>query len=129
MIKVNVQKDWIYFEPEFMDNKSCKKEERVSCMIKFISQADQDRMTEKMIDTQRKGFRAQKGIKFSKANLSMVEEHVKDIKNVFIIENNEEKPILTMGEMYNIPHLKGLYEEIANALDASNQLDEDERKN
>ena len=90
MIKVNLQKDWILFEPEFMNNKACKKEERVSCMIKLISQADQDKMTDKMIDQNRKGFRTEKGIKFSSANLEMIDANVKEIKNVFVIDGEED---------------------------------------
>ena len=129
MIKVNLQKDWILFEPEFMNNKACKKEERVSCMIKLISQADQDKMTDKMIDQNRKGFRTEKGIKFSSANLEMIDANVKEIKNVFVIDGEEEKKVNTMKDMYYVAHLKGLFEEIANALNASNSLEELEAKN
>jgi len=128
-IKVNIQKDWVYFEPEFMDNKACSKKDRVSCMIKYISQADHDKMTDMMIDKQRKGFRTQKGLGYSKAQLSMINAQVKDIKNVSVIDGEEERDIKTMEEMYYIPHLKGLYEEITNALDASNSLTDEERKN
>ncbi len=135
MIKINVKKDWIYFEPDFMDNKACPKTERISCFIKYISQADQDGMTDRMIDTQKKGYRATKKIKYSKSNLQMITEKVKDIQNVAVVEEDKdgnelpERAIKTMEDMYYIPHLKGLYEEISSALDASNHLEEQERKN
>ena len=59
----------------------------------------------------------------------MIDANVKEIKNVFVIDGEEEKKVNTMKDMYYVAHLKGLFEEIANALNASNSLEELEAKN
>ena len=128
-IKVNVVKDWMPYVIEARDNRNLPVKEQVSCEIKLISQADHDKMTDSMIDEQRKGFRAKKGVKFSKANLEMINAHVRNIKNIAIVEDEKEKNITSMREMYYIPHLRDIFTEIADMLDASNHLDDFEAKN
>jgi len=130
MIKLKLNElEWIDFTPEWNGNKECNLADRVKCKIKYISQADQDKITDSLIGEQRKGFRAQKGMAWSKANHDLVNSHVKDIKNVFIVTEEGEKELTTMKELYKIPALKGLYAEIAEALDAANSLEELEIKN
>ena len=128
MIKIKMlESDWNEFIPEFMDNKELPENEQISCKVKFISQAEQDKLTDSLIGQQREGFKKKQPIKWSKAHAELVNEHVKEIKNVFIIKDNQEVKVETMAELYKVPQLKNLYSEIANALEAS--VDEEETKN
>jgi plasmid replication initiation protein len=129
-IKICVdENEWVEFFPEYAGNLDQPKKERVSCMIRYITQEDQDRLTDLLIGDSRKGFRSQKSVKWSKAHNDMINNHVKDIKNVSIVRAGKEEPIKNMAEMYKIPHLKDLYREIGEALDASSRLEDFETKN
>ena len=129
-IRISIdENEWTEFFPEYAGNLDCPKKERVSCQIKLISQGDQDKLTDLLIGEQRQGYRKQKGTKWSKAQTEMVNQHVKDIKNVTIVKGGKENQIKTMEAMYKIPHLKGLYTEIGEALDASSRLEDFEEKN
>ena len=123
------ENEWVEYIPEFRGNKDCPKKEIVSCEMKLISKADKDSVTDKIIGETRKGFRTKEGDKYSKAQLDMVNKHVKDIKNVAVTIAGKRQTITTMSQMYKIPHLSGLYDEIANALDASTRLEDFEIKN
>ncbi len=130
MIKITIdENEWTEFFPEYADNLECPKKERVSCQIKLITQSEQDKLTDTMIGETRKGYRKQKSTKWSKAQTDMINRHVKDIKNVTIVKSGKEDKITTMESMYKIPHLKGLYSEIGEALDASSRLEDFETKN
>jgi hypothetical protein len=123
------ENEWTEFFPEYGDNLSLPKKERVACSIKYVTQEDQDKLTDLLIGDNRKGFRSQKGVKWSKAHNEMIDKHVKDIKNVTVVKGDKEEPIKTMAQMYKIPHLKDLYREIGEALDASARLEDFEAKN
>lgn len=128
MIKVVVsENEWLDFIPEFNGNKEQPEKEQITCKIKLISQEDQDKLTDKIIGQQRDGFRQKQGMKWSQANFEVVNSHVKEIKNVFIVKNDKEIAVNNMAELYKVPQLKALYSEIANALDGN--LTEQEIKN
>lgn len=128
MIKIKLTEDWVEYVPEWNDNRDNK--DPIKCKIKYVSQEDQDRLTDNMIGQQRDGFRSKKGMKWTKAQRSMVNEHVKDISGV-LVEDKEgnEHIIKEMKDLYKIPQLKGLYIDIADALDAGNNLEDFEIKN
>lgn len=123
------ENEWTEFFPEYNGNRDLPKKERVSCQIKFISQEDQDKLTDVLIGDSRKGFRNTKTVKWSKAHNDLINNRVKDIKNVSFVKGGKEEEVKTMAQMYAIPHLKELYREIAEALDASARLEEFESKN
>ena len=129
-IKITMnENEWIEFFPDYADNLELPKKERVACQIKYISQCDQDKLTDSLIGDSRKGYRKQKSVKWSTAHNNLINNHVKDIKNITVVKGTKETPIKTMAEMYKIPHLNDLYKEIGEALDASTKLTEDEQKN
>jgi hypothetical protein len=128
MIKLKAMaSDWNEFVPEFMGNRELPKKEQISCKIKFISQAEQDKLTDSLIGQQRDGFRKKNDIKWSKAHATLVNEHIKEIKNVFMHNGEKDVAIETMAELYKIPQLKNLYTELASSLEAT--LTEEELKN
>jgi plasmid replication initiation protein len=121
--------EWMEFAPTWNGNRDLPKKEQITCLIKYISQEDQDKLTDELIGQQRDGYRSKAPIKWSKAHHSMVNMHVKDIRNVSTVKEDKETFIVNMSELYKIPQLKKLYTEIAEALDVSNQLEEAEVKN
>lgn len=122
------QNEWEKFVPTFRGNDELPLDEQISCEIKYLSQQDSDRLQDLLINQARKN--KSKTIEFSKANKQIIHTHVKNIKNVSMVNpDGSKKDITIMDELYKIPALKGLYEEIANALDASNALDDDNKKN
>ena len=128
-IVVENNDDWVEYIPEWGDNRESGVKDPIKCMIKHISQQDQDGLTDSVIGEQRKGYRKNKSMKWSRAQRDMVDKHVKDIKNVGARKDGEISAVKTMSDMYNIAALRGLYAEIADALDATNNLESFEVKN
>lgn len=129
MIEIKSKKDmWERYVPTFSGNKELPEHEQISCEIKKLTQADSDRLQDALINQARKA--KSNKIQFSKANREITNSHVRDIKNVFLTdENGQRKELKELKDLYEIPELKGLYEELTNALDASNDLTEEDKKN
>lgn len=125
----HVPEEWIDFIPEWNNNKSEPKKDQICCNIKPLTQKDSDRITDEFISHAQTGKKGIKKARWSKINKKITNEHVKDIKNVFLLVDGEKKELKTMNELYDIPQLKGLYQEIANALDISESLDDETKKN
>lgn len=130
-IKIKLEDaEWTEYVPEWNGNRECSKKEQICAKIKYISQEDQDKITDSLIGQQRDGFRAKAPVKWSQSHHEMVNSHIKEIKNVYVVDKEgKEKEIKTMSELYKIPMLKGLYSEFADSLDATNRLEEHEIKN
>jgi hypothetical protein len=117
---------WVGFIPEFEKNKSFPESEQISCKIKYISQSDSDKTMDVLLEEKRNGKDL---IGWSSAHSRLVSSNVKEIKNLVVETPEGEKEIKAMQDMYNIPELKPLYIEIANAIDNKGKLTELEIKN
>ena len=129
MIKVKQRKsEWFEFIPKYNGNNEFPEAERITCQVKYMTQAEQDGLIDRYMFTHKGGKQNQ--VSWTKAKNEIINTHVKDVKNVVIeLEDGSEKELKTMGEIYEIAELSGLYKEIGNALDAENMLLEGELKN
>jgi len=130
MARYDTISKWVQYVPEFDGNRSRKEDEMISCEIKLYNQKDFDDLTEAILGSQRDGFRPSKGSGYSNAALAKLNEHVRDIRNLTVVdEDDKEQEVKTMKDLHQVAGLRDLYTEISNAADSINTLKEGEIKN
>ena len=124
-----LENDWFEYIPEWNDNKSLDPENQISCQIRYMLQEDIDKFADEIaVDDRGKGKKGK--TKFTKNYRALINKNVKDIKNLFEKKKDGDRiELKTIQEVSKRTYLKGLYEDIGEAIDASNCLEELEIKN